>query len=384
MSDIFLLKSDKKISIKKILKLTGEFDSFKFQDIPDYDIYFDEKDENYNKDLEIKDDDEDYKILSSINVGDNHPYFLSQEILDAIFFDKENYSDERKKINNYEENNERLDMDEELLEYPLSVVGAVRIWKKNCIRGFEVFYDRFSSNYGVRTFSPCARKDWEEAIKYIIKLSKMLNTDIRTEDGEIYARENIEKYSYDKSILAGLNYLSKHISAFIDTNINYIFFNKEIVEKIKKSKDQIKTFEQTVHMIKKELDEKEAERFERKELKSISYTIYENKEVILFLNPNLDFFNRNLSEKSQYKIDFALSIKDTQNKYFLSHSVEYNTFIKMLPKDSYRYIDARRILVKPLKKEDIYLLSKKCYKEFIRIGGKNDRSNNWRCYWKFL
>ena len=40
MSDIFLLKSDKKISIKKILKLTGEFDSFKFQDIPDYDIYF--------------------------------------------------------------------------------------------------------------------------------------------------------------------------------------------------------------------------------------------------------------------------------------------------------------------------------------------------------
>lgn len=84
-----------------------------------------------------------------------------------------------------------------------------------------------------------------------------------------------------------------------------------------------------------------------------------------------------MSEKSQYKIDFALSIKDTQNKYFLSHSVEYNTFIKMLPKDSYRYIDARRILVKPLKKEDIYLLSKKCYKEFIRLGGKNDRSNNW-------
>ena len=256
--------------------------------------------------------------------------------------------------------------------------------EKNCIRGFEVFYDRFSSNYGVRTFSPCARKDWEEAIKYIIKLSKMLNTDIRTKDGEIYARENIEKYSYDKSILAGLNYLSKHISAFIDTNINYIFFNKEILEKIKKSKDQIKTFEQTVHMIKKELDKKEAERFERKELKSISYTIYENKEVILFLNPNLDFFNRNLSEKSQYKIDFALSIKDTQNKYFLSNSVEYNTFVKMLPKDSYRYIDARRILVKPLKKEDIYLLSKKCYKEFIKLGGKNDRSDNWRCCWKFL
>lgn len=370
MSDIFLLKSDKKISIKKILKLTGEFDSFKFQDIPDYDIYFDEKVEDYNKDLEIKDDDEDYKILSSINVGDNHPYFLSQEILDAIFFDKENYSDERKKINNYEKNNERLDMDEELLEYPLSVVGTVRIWKKNCIRGFEVFYDRFSSNYGVRTFSPCARKDWEEAIKYIIKLSKILNTDIRTENGEIYARENIKNYPYDKSILAGLNYLSKHISAFIDTNINYIFFNKEILEKIKKSKDQIKTFEQTVHMIKKELDKKETERFERKELKSISYTIYENKEVILFLNPNLDFFNRNLSEKSQYKIDFALAIKDTQNKYFLSNSVEYNTFIKMLPKDSYRYIDARRILVKPLKKEDIYLLSKKCYKEFIRLGGK--------------
>ena len=46
MSEIFLLNSNKKISIKKILKLTGEFDSFKFQDIPDYDIYFDEKDEN--------------------------------------------------------------------------------------------------------------------------------------------------------------------------------------------------------------------------------------------------------------------------------------------------------------------------------------------------
>ena len=126
MSEIFLLNSNKKISIKKILKLTGEFDSFKFQDIPDYDIYFDEKDENY-------------KILSSINVGDNHPYFLSQEILDAIFFDKENYSDERKKINNYEENNERLDMDEELLEYPLSVVGAVRIWKKIVLEVLKYF-----------------------------------------------------------------------------------------------------------------------------------------------------------------------------------------------------------------------------------------------------
>ena len=139
MSEIFLLNSNKKISIKKILKLTGEFDSFKFQDIPDYDISFDEKDENYNKDLEIKDDDEDYKILSSINVGDNHPYFLSQEILDAIFFDKENYSDERTTINNYEENNERLDMDEELLEYPLSVVGAVRIWKKIVLEVLKYF-----------------------------------------------------------------------------------------------------------------------------------------------------------------------------------------------------------------------------------------------------
>ena len=43
MSEIFLLNSNKKISIKKILKLTGEFDSFKFQDIPDYDVDFDEK-----------------------------------------------------------------------------------------------------------------------------------------------------------------------------------------------------------------------------------------------------------------------------------------------------------------------------------------------------
>lgn len=98
MSDIFLLKSDKKISIKKILKLTGEFDSFKFQDIPDYDVDFDKKVEDYNKDLEIKDEKEDYKILSRINVGNNHPYFLSQEIIDAIFFDKKNYSDERKKL----------------------------------------------------------------------------------------------------------------------------------------------------------------------------------------------------------------------------------------------------------------------------------------------
>ena len=96
MSEIFLLNSNKKISIKKILKLTGEFDSFKFQDIPDYDVDFDKKVEDYNKDLEIKDEKEDYKILSRINVGNNHPYFLSQEIIDAIFFDKKNYSDERK------------------------------------------------------------------------------------------------------------------------------------------------------------------------------------------------------------------------------------------------------------------------------------------------
>ena len=93
MSEIFLLNSN-----KKILKLTGEFDSFKFQDIPDYDVDFDKKVEDYNKDLEIKDEKEDYKILSRINVGNNHPYFLSQEIIDAIFFDKKNYSDERKKL----------------------------------------------------------------------------------------------------------------------------------------------------------------------------------------------------------------------------------------------------------------------------------------------
>ena len=68
MSDIFLLKSDKKISIKKILKLTGEFDSFKFQDIPDYDVDFDKKVEDYNKDLEIKKlhDEKNYEILYSI------------------------------------------------------------------------------------------------------------------------------------------------------------------------------------------------------------------------------------------------------------------------------------------------------------------------------
>ena len=75
MSEIFLLNSNKKISIKKILKLTGEFDSFKFQDIPDYDVALDKKVEAINKDQEKKVKKENNKILSRIIEGNNHPNF---------------------------------------------------------------------------------------------------------------------------------------------------------------------------------------------------------------------------------------------------------------------------------------------------------------------
>ena len=73
-------------------------------------------------------------------------------------------------------------------------------------------------------------------------------------------------------------------------------------------------------------------------------------EIIAIMKDDENYRQIGIRGDCIYSINTTPFQKDLVNMFRTACRI--NTFIKMLPKDSYRYIDARRILVKPLKKED--------------------------------
>ena len=270
-----------------------------------------------------------------------------------------------RELNTY--NTDGMDINDLLLSplsnYQCLLVGA----EYESARGFELSYDNKNKVYGVRIFTPSSRKDWLLALEYIKVLAKKFGTEIVNERGETYTVDNIDKFDYEPDILYGLKLITENLKS--GEADNYTIFgvtrlvslNQEMMDEINNSENPIDTFSEIVRDI-QNLDAYSANQqfYKNNEDGRIigAYTLTENLRTILPYKPTVEFHNSDIVKNDDiafWNISFVVINGDENdpNSYQVGGQLDYNDFIKKLPKDKYEFIDASYIMVEPLSKEEI-------------------------------
>ena len=272
----------------------------------------------------------------------------------------------------YSYNTGNIDINDLLLSpvsnYQCLIIGD----DKDSSRGFELFYDNKDKYYSVRVFTPSSREDWLLALEYIKALAKKFDSKIISETGEEYTAENIDKFDYERDILYGIEVISSRVKGDEPTlysifGINRVVsFNQEMIDKIENSDSPIDTFSNIVKEI-QYLDAYSANQrfFKNKEDGKIrgAYTLTQNVRTILPYKPSVEFENSDIVKNEDIAFwDIGLVTIDgdenDKNSYNVAAYLNYDDFIKNLPENKYRFIDASYIMVEPLNREELLGLVK--------------------------
>ena len=272
----------------------------------------------------------------------------------------------------YNYNTGNIDINDLLLSpvsnYQCLIIGD----DKDSSRGFELFYDNKDKYYSVRVFTPSSREDWILALEYIKALAKKFDSKIISETGEEYTAENIDKFDYERDILYGIEVISSRVKGDEPTlysifGINRVVsFNQEMIDKIENSDSPIDTFSNMVKEI-QYLDAYSANQrfFKNKEDGKIrgAYTLTQNVRTILPYKPSVEFENSDIVKNEDIAFwDIGLVTIDgdenDKNSYNVAAYLNYDDFIKNLPENKYRFIDASYIMVEPLNREELLGLVK--------------------------
>ncbi len=267
----------------------------------------------------------------------------------------------------YTYNTGNIDINDLLLS-PVSNYQCLLIGDgKESARGFELYYNNKNKNYSIRVFTPSSREDWLLALEYIKALAKKFDSKIISETGEEYTVDNIDKFDYEGDILYGIEGILSRVKGEDSTlysifGINRIVsFNQEMIDKIENSDSPIDTFSNMIKEI-QYLDAFSANQrfFRNKEDEKIigTYTLTQNLRTILPYKPSVEFENSDMVKNEDiafWNIGLVTIDGDEndRNSYNVVGQLDYNDFIKKLPKDKYHFIDASYILVEPLSKEKI-------------------------------
>ena len=272
----------------------------------------------------------------------------------------------------YSYNTGNIDINDLLLS-PVSNYQCLLIGDgKDSSRGFELFYDNKDKYYSVRVFTPSSREDWLLALEYIKALAKKFDSKIISETGEEYTAENIDKFDYERDILYGIEVISSRVKGDEPTlysifGINRVVsFNQEMIDKIENSDSPIDTFSNIVKEI-QYLDAYSANQrfFKNKEDGKIrgAYTLTQNVRTILPYKPSVEFENSDIVKNEDIAFwDIGLVTIDgdenDKNSYNVAAYLNYDDFVKNLPENKYRFIDASYIMVEPLNREELLGLVK--------------------------
>ena len=275
-----------------------------------------------------------------------------------------------KELNSYNTGN--IDVNDLLLS-PVSNYECLLIGEdKVSARGFELSYDNKNKDYAVRIFTPSSREDWLLALEYIKALAKKFNSEIVNERGEVYTVDNIDKFDYENDILYGIEVITSNLKSgeahkySIFGIDRVVSFNQEMLDKINNSDSPIDTFSNIVKEI-QYLDAYSAHQqfYKNKADGKIigAYTLTQNLRTILPYKPSVEFENSDIvknDEVSCWNIGLVTINGDENdpNSYQVAGNLNYDDFIKKLPINKYKFIDASYIMVEPLSKEEILDLLK--------------------------
>ena len=275
-----------------------------------------------------------------------------------------------KELNVY--NNKNIDINDLLLSsvsnYECLLIGEDKV----SARGFELSYDNKDKNYVVRIYTPSSREDWLLALEYIKALAKKFASEIVNERGEVYTADNIDKFDYENDIIYGIATIlsgleDKEVKVYNIYGINRVVsFNQEISNKIENSVSPIDTFSNIIKEI-QYLDAYSAHQqfYKNNEDYRIigAYTLTQNLRTILPYKPSVEFENSDIvknDEVSSWNIGLVTIEGDENdpNSYQVAGQIDYDDFIKKLPINKYKFIDASYIMLEPLSKEEILDLLK--------------------------
>ena len=275
-----------------------------------------------------------------------------------------------KELNTYNTGN--IDINDLLLS-PVSNYQCLLIGEdKVSARGFELSYDNKNKDYAVRIFTPSSREDWLLALEYIKALAKKFNSEIINERGEVYTVDNIDKFDYENDILYGIEVITSNLKSGEAHNYSIfgidrvVSFNQEMLNKINNSDSPIDTFSNIVKEI-QYLDAYSAHQqfYKNKADGKIigAYTLTQNLRTILPYKPSVEFENSDIVKIEDISLwNIALVTingdENDPNSYQVAGNLNYDDFIKKLPINKYKFIDASYIMVEPLSKEEILDLLK--------------------------
>lgn len=275
-----------------------------------------------------------------------------------------------KELNTYNTGN--VDINDLLLS-PVSNYQCLLIGEdKVSARGFELSYDNKNKDYAVRIFTPSSREDWLLALEYIKALAKKFGSEIINERGEVYTVDNIDKFNYESDILYGIEVITSNLKSgeahkySIFGIDRVVSFNQEMLDKINNSDSPIDTFSNIVKEI-QYLDAYSAHQqfYKNKADGKIigAYTLTQNLRTILPYKPSVEFENSDIVKNediSLWNIGLVTINGDENdpNSYQVAGNLNYDDFIKKLPINKYKFIDASYIMVEPLNKEEILDLLK--------------------------
>ena len=275
-----------------------------------------------------------------------------------------------KELNVY--NNKNIDINDLLLS-SVSNYGCLLIGEdKVSARGFELSYDNKNKSYVVRIYTPSSREDWLLALEYIKALAKKFGSEIVNERGETYTVDNIEKFDYEPDILYGIKVITENIKSGEAQNYSIfgvnrpVSFDEKMIDEINNSDSPIDTFSRIVRDI-QNLDAYSANQrfYKNSENGTImgAYSITESLRTIIPYKPSVEFHNSDMLKNDDiafWNMGFVVINGDENdpNSYQGVGQLDYDDFIKKLPKEKYKFIDASYIMVEPLTKEEISNLLK--------------------------
>ena len=258
---------------------------------------------------------------------------------------------------------------------------SIENWQENynCIlfgvedksaRGFEFSYNSAKNSYVIREFTPASESDWLIVLEFMKVLSEKLNSKIVSEQREMFTSETISTFSYKNDIKSGikviLDLLNKENEKGFNVDNIYgikrpVSFNKEIIERIINSSDEIKEFSKFCEDI-QYIDAYSAKQFfvddKKINKKWAYYVLTENLRTVLPYKPSVEIFSMNYIKNEEvafWKIFFCACKVDENGKEGIEKIAEsiYDDFIKKLPSNKYKFIDASYIVVEPLNREEI-------------------------------
>ena len=267
-----------------------------------------------------------------------------------------------------------IDIDADDFDFDASIEN----WQENhsCIlfgavekstRGFELSYNSQKNSYVIKEYTPASESDWLIVLKFMKVLAEKLVSKIIATTGEVFTSGTIENFDYKKDIKAGIKTIVNLLNEK-DAEVSNIYgierpvsFNKEIIERIINSSDEIKEFsnfcEDIQYINAYSAKQSFVEDIVTKE-KWGYYVLTENLRTVLPYKPSVEFFSMDYIKNEEvafWKIFFCAYKVDENGEEGIDKIGEsiYDDFIKKLPTDKYKFIDASYIVVEPLNRDDI-------------------------------